>query len=177
MTREYLSDAPDGERRARTGRRLHRVRCTHPCHVARELQDLRYVVLWPHPAPGEWWHCAPCTRRDVRRMEQARRQAQWKLVVRNRGKYFRPYQPKKPRRRLGERFVTLSAQTQWANRYAPPGRRWCTWTGHYVASEAMSSTRGGQASTLCQWCRRAFDRYTQIKRELRLRERRYSKEI
>ena len=136
-----------------------RIVCTHVLHPAdsymKQQTEARYgpdyIPLWPdEDAPLHW--CARCTTDEGRRLGLAKRRAEYKHIPHAHS--LRVLHPAvnrvhKPKRRMGDRFVTLNSQTIYANKHAPPGLRWCQWGFHYAPQNAFVCR--AESYWVCMW--------------------------
>lgn len=129
---------------------------------------LTILARWYDFAPGEWWWCTRCRRRDaarnalVQRMYSNAQQAsdgykKWHYTARQRQRILANFGPAS--QKLGGRFVTAQAQTRYAQRHAPEGLTWCPWGLHYRPAEDRAQA---QRYRTANWCTACYGRYSKF---------------
>ena len=155
--------------------------CSYPLHPSKNYHGEGYhrwlkkipathhvVILpsWHHFAPGEWWWCPRCTRRNAARLVMVKRLAEKALTARELARIRTPqgygdlrralkiWGGSKEKGQIGGRFVTFLGQTRYARRHAPPGMEWCSYGFHYAPLAEMAAPMRYRKVGYCHHCYR-----------------------
>ena len=167
--------------------------CSYPLHpsanyrgagwhrLRHRLPPTQPVVIlpsWKTFAPGEWFWCARCTRRNAERITHTKSMAVKALTLEELERIHTPRGVamlrqalqawgRQSKATLGGRFASYKAQTGYARRHAPPGMEWCSVGLHYSPVEDMASARSYRQHGYCAACYRRYVRGMSMRRLLR----------